>query len=127
MRKYLVMYEDAVSHISEFPYIWGKLYLIFYQCTVYTWLSWRCDATPGPDNHWSRWWGPSARGSRPSRWWACPACTSPYTLGCSPSPEIHRRNFMYGLSWNYSSAWKFVMPHRYTKIKWWTTLGKPPV
>ncbi len=43
MRKYFPIYEEAVSHIhntcmtlqlhSEFPYIWGKLVFLFYQCT----------------------------------------------------------------------------------------------
>jgi hypothetical protein len=41
MRKYLVIFEEAVSHIwlcellpSEFPYIRGKLNFLFYQCAV---------------------------------------------------------------------------------------------
>ncbi len=39
MRKYFPIYEDAVSHYMtlqllhcEFPYIWGKLDFLFYQC-----------------------------------------------------------------------------------------------
>ncbi len=40
MRKYLVIYEEAVSHMilqplpSGFPYILGKFIFIFYQCIV---------------------------------------------------------------------------------------------
>ncbi len=42
MRKYLAIYVEAVSHIcmtlqllhSEFPYIWGKFYFLFYPCNV---------------------------------------------------------------------------------------------
>jgi hypothetical protein len=41
MRKYLIIYEDAVNHIdvhllhSGFPYIRGKFDFLFYQCTQY--------------------------------------------------------------------------------------------
>ncbi len=39
MRKYLTIYEEADSHIwlataPFWPYIWGKFYFLFYQCTV---------------------------------------------------------------------------------------------
>ncbi len=40
MRKYFPIHEEAVSHLtlqllhSEFPYISGKFYFLFYQCTV---------------------------------------------------------------------------------------------
>ncbi len=41
MRKYLTIYEDAISHSymtlqpipSEFPYIWGKFSFLFYPCS----------------------------------------------------------------------------------------------
>ncbi len=66
MRKYLVIYEEAVSHLwhcnrSHLNYIWGKFCFLFYQCSLYSLPTW------GP---WSRrqgrrqWWrGP---GSPPS-------------------------------------------------------------
>jgi hypothetical protein len=35
MRKYFPMYEEAVSHISEFPYtVYEENLISFYQCTV---------------------------------------------------------------------------------------------
>ena len=39
MRKFLVIYEEAVSNIwlvipSEFPYKWGKFSFLFYQCAL---------------------------------------------------------------------------------------------
>ncbi len=45
MRKYLTIYEEAVSYIwifkpipSEFLHIWGKFDFLFYQCMYFFWL-----------------------------------------------------------------------------------------
>jgi hypothetical protein len=52
MRKYLVIFEEAISNInmtlhplpSDFPYIWGKFYLLVYQCShsgIYDLWKWK--------------------------------------------------------------------------------------
>ncbi len=96
MRKYLTIYDEAISPIyfapdpSEFQYIWGNFFLLFYQCglgpglsSIYVLMkiSFFC---LDPD-----WWGLERGDVRwhPSLWRYCHLCSQKFSI--KPTQELY--------------------------------------